>query len=235
MYFMVDNTNKIIFCWSPKCGCSHIKTIYWFLQTNHVNTTIHTNNDINSLPNDIENYITLIFCRNPYKRVVSGFLDKYKTNGEYRNLCKNMSTPTPTLSFSQFVDEIMKKEWKVIDHHHFAPQTEERFDKKILLSKNIKFYDISNIDYGYIEQLYNKKIPEYIINKKYGHERKCQIINNNHYDKPVYDLNIDDYINDNVNIKYFYNKDIKNKIFMFYKNDFIFFNENGIDYINTQF
>lgn len=29
------------------------------------------------IPNDIENYITILFSRNPYKRVVSGFLNKY--------------------------------------------------------------------------------------------------------------------------------------------------------------
>jgi hypothetical protein len=53
-------------------------------------------------------------------------------------------------------------DWITIDRHHFTPQLSEHFDKKILLSKIIKFYDIANIDYEYIEQLYNKKIPEWI-------------------------------------------------------------------------
>jgi len=31
MYFLVDNDKQIIFGWSAKCGCSHIKNIFWFL------------------------------------------------------------------------------------------------------------------------------------------------------------------------------------------------------------
>jgi hypothetical protein len=230
MFFSVDTNNKIIIGWSAKCGCSHIKNIYWFLQTNDVKNTIHTSKDVNKLPNDIENYVTLIICRNPYIRIVSGFLDKYKPNGQYRHLYENSF-----ISFSQFVDEVIKENWKVVDKHHFTPQTTEHFDKKILLSKTIKLYDISKIDYEYIEELYNKKIPECVINKKEGHERKLNIKEDTSYDKYVYDLNIDEYIKYKVDIKYFYNEEIKEKVFTFYIEDFNFFNENGIDYINSTF
>ena len=30
---------------------------------------------------------------------------------------------------------------------------------------------------------------------------------------------------------YFYNEDIKNKVFKFYKNDFTFYSNNGLNYI----
>ena len=82
----------------------------------------------------------------------------------------------------------------MIDKHQFTPQTTECFDKKILESKIIKFYDICNIDYEYIEQLYNKKILEYVINKKYGHERNIQIKQLIYIDKYVHDQNMHDYI-----------------------------------------
>lgn len=227
MRFIVDIKKKIIFGWSPKCGCSHIKNIYWFLQTGNENNHIHTSKDSCKLPDDIENYTTLIFCRNPYKRIVSGFLDKYRKNGEFRHLCKYS-----TLSFSQFLDEV-KEKGKMINQHHFSPQTSENFNDKILLSKIIKFYDICNIDYEYIEKLYNKKIPENVINQKGNHTRFTTIKNNNIvFDKYVYDLNIDEYIDYNVDIKYFYNEEIKKKVFDFYIKDFIFLNENGMDYIN---
>ena len=45
-----------------------------------------------------------------------------------------------------------------------------------------------------------------------------------------YDLDILKYQYCNVDIKYFYNEEIKQKIYKFYENDFIFFNENGINY-----
>jgi hypothetical protein len=228
MLFLVDTNKKIIFGWSAKCGCSHIKTIFYFLQTDNLVNPIHRQKDNNKLPNDIENYITIIFIRNPYKRIISGFLDKYKKKGQYRHLWKN-----PFLSFSQFVDKLINCDWKIIDHHHFTPQTTEKFDKKILLSKSCKFYDIGKIDYEYIEQLYNKKIPECIINKKQGHERLLNVNVESHYNDYVYDLHIDDYIDYNIDIKYFYNKDIKEKVFNFYINDFIFFKENSFDYINS--
>jgi hypothetical protein len=230
MYFLVDTKNKIIFGWSAKCGCSHIKNIYWFLQTNCLTNEIHTIKDYCKLPNDIKNYITLIFSRNPYKRIVSGFLDKYRKEGGLRNLWKHSS-----ISFSKFINEVIKNNWKMIDKHHFTPQTTEYFNKKILLSKIIKFYDICNIDYEYIEQLYNKKIPECVINKKEGHERIYKIKNNDFYDKYVYDLNMDDYIDYDIDLKYFYNEEIRKKVFNFYIKDFNFFNQNGIDYINTTF
>jgi hypothetical protein len=227
MFFLVDSNKKIIFGWSAKCGCSHIKEIFYFLQTGNLNNRIHTYKDycIQKLPDDIENYTTIIIIRNPYKRIVSGFLDKYRKNGEFRYLWKDSA-----LSFSQFVDKLIDYDWKKIEKHHFTQQTSEKFDKKILLSKIIKFYDIGNVDYEYIEQLYDKKIPECVINKKQGHERLLNVNVESYYNNNVYDLQIDDYINYNINIKYFYNEDIRKKVFNFYINDFIFFKENGFDY-----
>lgn len=230
MYFLVDTNKKIIFGWSAKCGCSHIKTIFWFLQTDNLENLIHTEKDKNELPNDIENYVIIIFIRNPFERIVSGFLNKYKKNGQYRHLWKDS-----ILSFSQFVDKLINYEWKTIDRHHFTQQTSEKFDKKILLSKSCKFYDIGKIDYEYIEQLYNKKIPECVINKKQGHERLLNVNVESYYNDYVYDLHIDDYIDYNINIKYFYNEDIREKVFNFYINDFIFFKENSFDYKKSAF
>jgi hypothetical protein len=190
MYFLVDLNNKIIIGWSAKCGCSHIKIIFWFLHNNNENNTIHTDLDYGNLPDDIENYRTIIISRNPYKRIVSGFLDKYNQNGQYRKYWNN----NINITFTNFINELIENKWSIIDEHHFTPQTKERFDRKIFNSKSIKFYDIENIDYKYIENLYNKKIPETIIYKKYGHERNTQIKENKVINDFVYDLNIDDSI-----------------------------------------
>jgi hypothetical protein len=224
MHFLVDNKHKVIFGWSAKCGCSHIKRIFKFLTTNKIDSIIHTDDEMCKLPDDIINYTTIIISRNPYKRIISGFLNKYSINGQLRHLWKYKF-----ITFSRFIDELVKNDWKMIDQHHFTPQTTERFDEKIMLSKCIKCYDIENIDYNYIEELYDIKIPEIILNKKEGHERKKYELS---YNKYVYDLRMMVYYNYNVDIKYFYNENLKNKIFNFYKNDFVFFNKLGIDYIN---
>ena len=226
MFFTVDNKNKIIFGWSEKCACSHVKNIFWFLQNDKVHNEIHTMKDINSLPSDIENYTTLIFSRNPYKRVISGFLDKYRPRGgEYRHMWKS-----PIITFSQFVNELSKNNWDAVDRAHFIPQTQHHFNRIILKSKHFKCYDIENINYNYIEQLYNKKIPSEVMNKKEGHERIKRELT---LDCNVYDIDMKEYYNYNVDNKYFYSEEIKNKIFEFYKADFLFFYEVGIDYINT--
>lgn len=225
MRFLVDTKNKVIFGWSAKCGCSHIKTIYLFLQ-NLENHPIHTALDSNALPIDIETYITIIISRNPYKRIISGFLDKYRKNGIFRHLYTHN-----TLTFSKFVNELIKNDWKMINRHHFTPQTTESFNTKILHSKCIKFYDIENIDYSYIETLYTK-IPDRVLHKKQGHELT---IKSDTFTGNAYDLNIDNYQNYNINFKLFYNKELKYKIFKFYQNDFTFFKEHGIDYITTTF
>jgi len=230
MWFLIDTNKRILFGWSGKCGCSHIKHIYWFLQRDELEKPIHRVEDENNLPDDIEKYTTIIFIRNPYKRIISGFLDKYAKEGEFRNLWKNS-----VLSFSLFVEKLITYDWDTIDYHHFTPQLSDAFDKKILLSKIIKFYDIEKIDYEYIGQLYNKKIPEFIIKKKIGHERSERInINLGYYNSYVYDLNIDDYSSYNIDIKYFYNEEIREKVFNFYIEDFNFFYENGFDYIKMK-
>lgn len=43
MYFLVDFEKKIIFGWSAKSGCSHIKNIYLFLQGKNIKNNIHLN------------------------------------------------------------------------------------------------------------------------------------------------------------------------------------------------
>ena len=165
MFFLIDNKNHIIFGWSPKCGCIHIKSIYYFLQNNEIKLkNLHGKMSQNKLSNDIldsiENYTILIFCRNPYNRLVSGFLDKYRINGGYRHMWLEKD-----IKFSKFVNELGN--WEIIDKHHFSNII---FTDKILNCKIIKCFDIENIDYDYIES-YIKKIPKQLINFKGKHAR----------------------------------------------------------------
>lgn len=224
MYFLINNEKKIVFGWSAKCGCSHVKKIWWYL--NDINKKDVHICTYNKLPININNYTTIIFSRNPYKRIVSGFLDKYNDKGTARNKWKH-----PTITFSSFVNEVINENWEIIDKHHFTPQTSEAFKESIFLSKKLTFYDISSINYEYIEELFNKKIPEEIIKWKGTHTRE-QAVDKKHNNTYVYNINMSEYFTSNVDTKYFYNEEIKNKIFNFYKNDFEFFNNNGIDYTN---
>lgn len=223
MYFLIDNKLKIIFGWTPKCGCSHIKKMFGYLRTDNINSKIHIPSENGHLPNNMDNYTTILIIRNPYEKVISGFLDKYNPNGSFRHKWTNNN-----LVFSKFVDELVIKNWNLIDKHHFLPQVAEHFNKSnILKSKYLKIYDIKNIDYSYIEKLYNKKIPEFVLNYKGGHERNATNI----LEEYVYDLDINLYYKNNVPLKYFYNEDIKNKVSNFYKDDILFLKESGFDYV----
>ncbi len=70
-------------------------------------------------------------------------------------------------------EKVIKNDFKMVDRHHFTPQTTEAFRKeKLLHSKDIKCFDIENIDYNYISSLFGIVLPDDVIHKKQGHERK---------------------------------------------------------------
>ena len=230
MFFLIDDKHKVLFGWSAKCGCTHIKTIFRYLRDNIIDyNKIHVGSDYSyHYPKDIENYTTIIVSRNPFKRLVSGFLEKYnKDDGTLRHVWKDRM-----LTFSAFVDELVTNEWTWVEKHHFTPQTSEAFHPYIFKSKNVKIYDIANIDYSFIETIYDKKIPDELICFKGGHERKKM---SEKIETPIYDMNIDDYYNKQVDLKYFFNEEIKQKIINFFKNDFDLFEKSGNNYRNIQF
>jgi len=170
------------------------------------------------LPKDTENYTILLFSRNPYKRLVSGFLNKYSTNGEYRSRWNKK-----TITFSNFVDELTNYNWNVIDRHHFYPQTGGFFDKnRISKSKNVRFFDIENIDYKYIESLYGKQLPESVLNCKNERKKRDTI-----FQGKLYDTEMSIYEDYNIPFQKFYNKEIIDKVYKYYKNDFIYFGYTG--------
>ena len=87
MQFIIVHTKKLIIFWSPKCGCStlkHILAIYFKVDNNkyrhiHVNKELQVKIDKRD-KNKIDiykNYNIVMLIRNPYKRLVSGFLNKY--------------------------------------------------------------------------------------------------------------------------------------------------------------
>lgn len=226
MHYLVDNKNKIIFGWSEKCGCSHVKNLFYFFQTNNIKNEIHKGKDCQPLPKNIAEYAIILFIRNPYKRLVSGFLDKYKEGGQYRNRWRHH-----IITFSNFVDELIGDNWKMVEKSHFIQQTRERFDVNIITkAKSFKIYDIENIDYTYIEELYGTKIPQEVLNFKGDHIRKNFALLDYDKDQCVYDLDSKIYFNYNVSLTKFYNQEIKSKVYNFFKNDFIFFKEYGFDY-----
>jgi hypothetical protein len=228
MLFKIDTTKKIIFGWSAKCGCSHVKCLLNYLIKNIINFDLrYIHSDLsyhNRLPDDgLEDFTIILFMNNPYRRLISGFIDKYRKNGEYRkkwiqNIC----------IFNDFVSELVTGNWKQVDYHHFTPQTTEYFDEyKINKAKKLIVCDIKNIDYNYISNLYQKIIPDNIINYKGNHAREKF---NETITEPLYNKDLCEYYNKNFDYNLLYSESIKNTVYEFYKNDFIFLSKYNLYY-----
>jgi Sulfotransferase family len=100
MFFLVSHKYKFLMGWSAKCGCSSVK--HWYLDVHGVDksrlgvpvykaigyaNTEYTRLDWNNsgLYRDYRKYAVV---RNPYSRVVSGFVNKYIIeNARLINFC----------------------------------------------------------------------------------------------------------------------------------------------------
>lgn len=213
MFFSVNNKKKIVFGWSAKCGCTHVKRCFNYYTGIKTTGSIHINS-YNPLPNNHNEYTIILFIRNPYKRIVSGFLHKYLI-GKWR-----LTTPK---TFENFVNELDKNGLLKIDKHHFTPQLSERYVDNMKLHK---IYDIENIDYNYLDILFDKKLPKELYSFK-GYRNKYSQDNNRY----VYNLEFREFSSNIPTYKFFYNQDIKNKVYKFYKRDFEFLKKKGFDYM----
>jgi hypothetical protein len=229
MLFLIDENKKVIFGWSAKCGCSHIKNIFYYLQTGEYckpGQIVHRGKgkDFKQLPENLNDYTIIMFIRNPFERVVSGFLDKYKLGGEFRDLWDK----TIPLTFSNFVDKIIENN-RMIDNHHFTPQTSEHFCDKVRYNNKTFIYDINNINYDFIEHIYGKKIPKEVLDYRGEHcYNYIKTIQENEIN--IYDIELDTYHGLKIPLKYYYNVNIQHKIEKIYKEDLIFFEERGFIY-----
>jgi hypothetical protein len=227
MWFLIDQERKVIFGWSAKCGCTHVKNLFYFLQSGKIYNEIHTLKDMNSLPMDTENYEIIIFARNPMQKLVSGFLNKYKGNGEYRHMCKYGK-----LTFKNFVEKLVEKKWNEIEEHHFTPQTTESFNKTLIeKAKKVVVFDINEINYFYLEEKFERKIPNEV--KKFKGNHKIENKGDTK-EKNISEMEINE-IYELEHIPYYYlfyinNLEIREKVRKFYEDDLIFFKKYNLNY-----
>ena len=219
MKFILDHDKKVIIGWSAKCGCSHVKNMFLFL-INKENQELHGKWANNRLPNhNISEYTVIIIIRNPFKRLVSGFINKY--NYSPSEFYSRWPKQIP-LTFQHFLSQILRSNWKAIDKHHFTPQISEYWKQSLLQHPKLHVFDIENIDYNLFEKLYNKKIPQHILDFRGppGHINDRTKI----YPKQdkVFEKLLNSYNQYKVPLKKFYTKEIIKIMKFFYKKDFKF-------------
>src|SRR5579872_2431807 len=98
----LDKISTLIY-WTPKSGCSSIKTLYQAYE--NIEGYIHNgkyNKDVSTdIPDEILRDYTIIWViRNPYERFVSGYVNKYLLGGELYNSLSITTVP----NFESFVN-----------------------------------------------------------------------------------------------------------------------------------
>jgi len=229
MYFLINDNKKGLIGWSAKCACSAIK--WWFADVSRIdvgNTPIHQffgygDTEWTRLRFDLRNnyrsYKKFILIRNPYKRLVSGYVNKYVIEKAYEN--KGWS------NFEEFVTVLESdRKFKKINKHHFTPQTSEAFYKAVIYRWTWDY--VLNVDtlQQDIEEL-NKILD---VNGKLAHHNKTNYNRSLVLNKPAYlmtDSEISEFMPSSRN---FYNKTILKKVGNIYQHDFKFFKSLGFSF-----
>lgn len=228
MKYIIINEKKLIIFWSPKCGCTTLKTIisiYFNINNDEKYKHIHLNEELKKKINvrnkniDIyKDYSIVMLIRNPYERLVSGFINKYVQKKDGKT--SHFKNPTNCNNFYDFCNILLKNP-KKIDKHHFEKQTSDNgwyfynelrkpYVKYILDTSNIN--DISKILGLSINTIKNNSNNKYSVKSK---RNKLWLMNYEELNK-----------NKKLNYSDFYNNELKNLVYKIYKDDFIFFSNN---------
>lgn len=228
MYFLVDDRHRFLIGWSAKAGCTAIKR--WYnnalglgISNREIHAvigygdTVFTN--VDKFPRQhYDGYKKICLIRNPYKRLVSGYVNKYVIEQAYEQGWNN---------FKEFVEVLIKDRFfRKINKHHFTPQTSEAFNKFLRRKWNWDLVvDLENLDkkINTINQITGLKGTISHPNET-GYKKAVKI------EKPAYLMKNSEIKESMPSFEYFYSADILNKVYKKYINDFKNFRKWGFDY-----
>jgi hypothetical protein len=226
---------KIIFFWTPKCGCSYLQSyilslygINWYDVENNVHDYLekHEVEDLEmqvTADKKYNDYTKILVYRNPYHKLANFYVQR---------ICCIKTVNHKNVNFTKFIDTF--DEWKNIDQNHAQLQ----FSKDYEVFKQMKWtwdhiIDLYNLD-AYLKNLEEKYdfVPLIEYKKKMGHEVRTNkdLKIENAYVLPANVINI---MNDNNSIppyKCFYNDELKKKTEELYNYDFHEFKKLNISF-----
>ena len=212
--------NNWTFYVNPKCGIRTVNRIYHKLKT---------------LPNKIfKDKINIFIYRNPYNRLLSGYLNKYVQHDKYIEMLKSNNINEDDINtFGKFINIINNHGIHILDKSHFKPQV-SIFNNKDNMVKIEKIFITEEMNYliDYINSFIKKHNKSLLL--VHSDFSKIDIKHNNNY----HNNNIKSYnltrsellilIKENKVPSYesFYTEEFKKIIMKFYHDDFIFYKNN---------
>jgi len=105
---LVSKIDSLVICASPKASCRSVSDFAWNVaQVKTVRRTLKSN---------------VIVVRNPYRRLISAYLNKYVEHKKYREASLKVCPAACLDSFEEFVDELYVNRYRCVDKVHFKPQ-----------------------------------------------------------------------------------------------------------------
>ncbi|MCS5698523.1 sulfotransferase family protein [Cyanobium sp. FGCU-52] len=115
---LVSRIDRLVICASPKASCRSVADFAWEVEQSRTR------------PVDRQR---LIVFRNPLRRLVSAYLNKYVEHSRYREASLRLCPDARLETFADFVDELDRHGFRCVDKVHFHPQRRRyrwwRFDR----------------------------------------------------------------------------------------------------------
>lgn len=229
VYYYISHKRKVIINHTPKCCCESIR--YLFLDDENKftkNADIWykiSGNIVTNIRPFLRSYDVIYIVRNPFYRLVSGYIDKMIRSQPTLKICRQIishykSDGIRRVTFEQFVNFIIRQDKKTLDEH-FKPQV-----NLINLNPdfNFKIYQLEK-DKNIINDLlkekgFKKGFVNYNKDVLKTYFKKINIMGKIH-DKDY--QHYKQYIKEKIipNYEAFYTNELIIKVFDFYKDDFI--------------
>jgi hypothetical protein len=104
----INEIDSVTVYTSPKCSCRSVSDFIWEVKQKKQRTVVRG--------------INVIVFRNPYRRLVSGYLNKYVEHDKYMRTSLEINPTVKLDTFESFVDELYHNGLHAIDVLHFSPQ-----------------------------------------------------------------------------------------------------------------
>lgn len=105
---LVSKIDSIVICASPKASCRSVADFAWAV-SQHKRLRLRTR-------------MQVIVFRNPFRRLISAYLNKYVEHSRYREASLALCPTAGLDTFAEFVDELDRHSFRCIDKVHFKPQ-----------------------------------------------------------------------------------------------------------------